>query len=136
VQAVWFCASALAKISNQQVNSLLEINTTVYTTCSIVSCAFWWSKPLNTNRATACSSEYLHLLGGVIAAQFSPPHSYWKLLLLHDSSQMRPTVGLHYVALMCEPGRAVVYTVASSRVLGLPILSLALFTRRHLPGSK
>jgi hypothetical protein len=49
---------------------------------------------------------------------------------------MRHTVDLYYVALTCEPGGAAVYTMASPWVLGLPILSLAPFTRRYLPGFK
>jgi hypothetical protein len=31
---------------------------------------------LNINRATTFSSEHLHMLGGVMAARFSSPHSY------------------------------------------------------------
>lgn len=55
-QAIWFCASSIARLANNLPITLLELNAIAHASCALLIYAFWWSKPLNIYEPTIMSS--------------------------------------------------------------------------------
>ena len=47
LQALWFCAQCIFRISQDQESSFLELNTLAHAICTLLTYALWWHKPLD-----------------------------------------------------------------------------------------
>ena len=52
VQALWFCASCIARLSDDKAISLLELNTFGHCICTFLLYLFWWHKPYDVTSQT------------------------------------------------------------------------------------
>lgn len=52
IQALWFCANALARLIQGLSISLLEVTTFAHAFCTLITYALWWKKPLNVHEPT------------------------------------------------------------------------------------
>lgn len=70
LQAVWQGTQVVSRLVQHQAVTLLEVSTTAYVLCALISYAFWWKKPQACALPTFinCSDETM--------AQMSPSSSY------------------------------------------------------------
>ena len=55
VQALWFCAQCISRVTQQLPITLLELNTFAHSICALLVYLLWWQKPLAIERATSVS---------------------------------------------------------------------------------
>ncbi|KAI9695124.1 MAG: hypothetical protein M1820_008892 [Bogoriella megaspora] len=56
-QAIWFLVQCVVRLSSQLPISLLELNTAAHCICTMVTYAFWWSKPLDIEEPSNVSGD-------------------------------------------------------------------------------
>lgn len=61
VQAMWFCAQCLARLSGHLAVSLLELNTFAHCISALLIYIFWWDKPYDVELHTFVVSDSLDL---------------------------------------------------------------------------
>ncbi|KAM0705721.1 hypothetical protein Q7P35_007081 [Cladosporium inversicolor] len=61
VQALWFCAQCLARLSGNLAVSLLELNTFAHCISTLLIYIFWWDKPYDVEAHTLVESKSLDL---------------------------------------------------------------------------
>lgn len=52
LQAIWFCAQCIARLSQNLAISLLELNTFAHAVCTLIIYVLWWDKPLDIEEPT------------------------------------------------------------------------------------
>lgn len=52
IQALWFCAQFVTRLSQRLPISLLELNTFAHALCALLVYGFWWSKPFDIEEPT------------------------------------------------------------------------------------
>lgn len=60
LQAFWFCAQCLSRLSSEFSISLLELNTFAHAIYALLSYAFWWNKPLDIEEPTLIQGKKAH----------------------------------------------------------------------------
>ncbi|KAM0721440.1 hypothetical protein Q7P37_002364 [Cladosporium fusiforme] len=57
VQALWFCASCIARLKENKAVTLLELNTFAHCICAFIIYVFWWNKPYDVSSHTVVDHE-------------------------------------------------------------------------------
>lgn len=57
VQALWFCASCIARLNENKAVTLLELNTFAHCICAFVIYVFWWDKPYDISSHTVVDHD-------------------------------------------------------------------------------
>ena len=58
VQAIWFCAQFFARLHQDLMISLLELNTFAHAICALLIYLLWWEKPLDIDRPTIIETRH------------------------------------------------------------------------------
>ena len=88
-QAVWFCAQCATRSAQGLSISLLEINTAVHATCTLIMYfQFWWHKPLDVEEPTILTNADTHSVTAFLAISQQYPRVIWSPVDIEDDEHI------------------------------------------------
>lgn len=66
LQAIWFCAQCVGRLSQGYSITLLELNTFIHALCALATYMLWWNKPLDVESRTQLQGTFSREISAVV----------------------------------------------------------------------